>query len=44
MLGIQTLTIGYTKDIELAEEIARQAGAKELSKSQEIILYRGTRD
>ena len=32
MVGIQTLTIGYTKDIELAEAIARQAGAKELGR------------
>ena len=32
MLGIQTLTIGYTKDIGLAEEIAKEAGAKELGK------------
>lgn len=30
MLGIRYLTIGYTKDIELAEKIARSAGAKEL--------------
>ncbi|KAL9118119.1 MAG: hypothetical protein Q9187_005337 [Circinaria calcarea] len=30
MLGIKTLTIGYTKDIELAEEIAKDAGAEEL--------------
>ena len=30
MIGIKTLTIGYTKDIELAEEIARATGAKEL--------------
>lgn len=30
MLGIQTLTIGYTKDIALAETIARETGAKEL--------------
>jgi len=30
MAGIQTLTIGYTKDIALAETIAREAGAKEL--------------
>ena len=28
--GIKTLTIGYTKDIELAEEIAKGAGAEEL--------------
>lgn len=32
-MGIQTLTIGYTKDIELAEAIAREAGVKELSKT-----------
>ena len=30
MVGIQTLTIGYTKDIVLAEKIARSTGAKEL--------------
>ncbi|MCJ1473939.1 hypothetical protein MMC13_002595 [Lambiella insularis] len=30
MVGIKTLTIGYTKDIELAEEIAKDAGAEEL--------------
>jgi len=30
MVGIKTLTIGYTKDIELAEKIARATGAKEL--------------
>lgn len=30
MVGIQSLTIGYTKDIELAEEIAKDAGAEEL--------------
>ena len=30
MIGINTLTIGYTKDIKLAEEIARASGAKEL--------------
>ncbi|KAK4691041.1 hypothetical protein P7C71_g5877, partial [Lecanoromycetidae sp. Uapishka_2] len=30
MFGIRTLTIGYTKDIELAEKIARLTGAKEL--------------
>ena len=30
MIGIKTLTIGYTRDIELAEEIARATGAKEL--------------
>ena len=29
-VGIKTLTIGYTKDIELAEQIARLTGAKEL--------------
>lgn len=31
MIGIETLTIGYTKDIELAENIARATGAKYLS-------------
>jgi len=31
MLGIKTLTIGYTKDIALAEKIARSTGAKELN-------------
>lgn len=31
MIGIRTLTIGYTKDIELAEKIARVTGAKFLS-------------
>ena len=30
MSGIHTLTIGYTKDRYLAEEIARATGAKEL--------------
>ena len=30
MIGIKTLTIGYTKDIELAENIARATGAQEL--------------
>ena len=30
MTGITTLTIGYTKDNELAEEIARATGAREL--------------
>lgn len=30
MIGIKTLTIGYTRDIELAEEIAKATGAKEL--------------
>ncbi|MCJ1320492.1 hypothetical protein MMC15_005832 [Xylographa vitiligo] len=30
MVGIKALTIGYTKDIQLAEEIAYDAGAKEL--------------
>ncbi|CAD6577579.1 MAG: hypothetical protein ASARMPREDX12_008402 [Alectoria sarmentosa] len=30
MIGIKTLTIGYTKDIELAEKIARATGAKHL--------------
>lgn len=31
MAGIQSLTIGYTKDIQLAEEIAKDAGARELT-------------
>ncbi|MCJ1377310.1 hypothetical protein MMC17_000404 [Xylographa soralifera] len=31
IVGIQTLQIGYTKDIELAEKIARSTGARELS-------------
>ena len=31
MVGIKTLTIGYTKDFELAEKIARATGAKELA-------------
>ena len=31
IVGIQTLQIGYTKDIELAEKIARATGARELS-------------
>lgn len=31
MVGIKTLTIGYTKDYELAEKIARATGAKELA-------------
>ena len=31
MVGIRSLTIGYTKDIELAEEIAKDAGAQELT-------------
>ena len=31
MIGIKTLTIGYTKDIELAEKVARATGAKHLS-------------
>lgn len=30
MIGVKTLTIGYTKDIKLAEKIARATGAKEL--------------
>ena len=30
MVGIKTLTIGYTKDHELAEKIARATGAEEL--------------
>ena len=30
MVGIKTLTIGYTRDIELAEKVARATGAKEL--------------
>lgn len=30
MVGIKTLTIGYTRDIELAENVARATGAKEL--------------
>ena len=30
MVGIKTLTIGYTRDIELAENIARATGANEL--------------
>ncbi|MCJ1255188.1 hypothetical protein MMC24_003004 [Lignoscripta atroalba] len=30
MAGIKSLTIGYTKDVELAEEIAKCAGAEEL--------------
>lgn len=30
IIGIKTLTIGYTKDIELAEKIARATGAKDL--------------
>ena len=30
MIGIKTLTIGYTKDIKLAEKVARATGAKEL--------------
>ena len=30
IVGIKTLTIGYTKDIELAEKIAKGAGAEEL--------------
>ena len=41
MIGIKTLTIGYTKDIELAEEIARKAGAKELSKRNTSHNYFG---
>lgn len=31
MVGIKTLAIGYTIDYELAEEIARATGAKELA-------------
>lgn len=31
MVGIYSLTIGYTKDIHLAEEIAKDAGARELT-------------
>ena len=31
MIGIKTLTIGYTKDIELAEKIARATGAQNLA-------------
>lgn len=31
MVGIQSLMIGYTKDIQLAEEIAKDAGAQELT-------------
>ena len=31
MVGINSLTIGYTKDIELAEEIAQGVGARELT-------------
>lgn len=30
MVGLETLTIGYSKDIGLAEEIARATGAREL--------------
>lgn len=30
MVGIKSLTIGYTGDIKLAEQIARLTGAKEL--------------
>ena len=30
MVGIKILTIGYTRDIELAEKVARATGAKEL--------------
>ena len=30
MVGIKALTIGYTKDIELAERVAGATGAKEL--------------
>lgn len=30
MIGIKTLTIGYTRDIELAEKVARATGATEL--------------
>ena len=31
MIGIHDLTIGYTKDIELAEKIARATGAQNLA-------------
>lgn len=31
ILGIKTLTIGYTKDIELAEKVARMTGVRRLS-------------
>ena len=31
MVGIKTLTIGYTKDIELAEKAARATGMRRLS-------------
>ena len=31
MIGIKDLTIGYTKDIELAEKIARATGAQNLA-------------
>lgn len=31
MVGINSLTIGYTKDIKLAEDIAKDAGARELT-------------
>ncbi|SLM35145.1 hypothetical protein LPUS_04228 [Lasallia pustulata] len=31
IVGVNALTIGYTKDIELAEEIAKDAGARELT-------------
>ena len=31
MVGIKTLTIGYTKDIELAEKAARAIGVRRLS-------------
>ena len=31
MVGIKTLTIGYTKDIELAEKAARATGVRRLS-------------
>lgn len=30
MVGIKTLTIGYTRDIELAEKVARATGANDL--------------
>ena len=30
IVGVKTLTIGYTKDIKLAEKIARATGAREL--------------
>lgn len=30
MVGIKSLTLGYTKDIRLAEEVAQDIGAREL--------------